>query len=117
MISPLALSAANVAAGAGNSPVPAASSGPAPLDVTADPAPDTAATLADDLARRTALMLLETNQEQEQAQARIDRMRSAFDGAQQERAELLREMDVLRDMALEQQKRDDEILKKWIALI
>jgi hypothetical protein len=117
VISPLALSAANVAAGAGNSPAPAASAGPAPLDVTADPVPDTAATLADELARRTALMLVETNGQQEEAQARLDRMRSAFDGAQQERAELLREMDVLRDMALEQQKRDDETLKKWIALI
>ncbi len=44
-------------------------------------------------------------------------MRVEFDETQAERAELLREANVLRDMALEQQKRDDEILKKWIALI
>ena len=49
--------------------------------------------------------------------ARLDRLRSDFDFAQQQRAEFLREMNILRDMAMEQRKKDDELLKKWIALI
>ena len=44
-------------------------------------------------------------------------MKSDFDNAQAVRAELLREMNILRDMAVEQQKKDDEILKKYVAMI
>jgi hypothetical protein len=84
--------------------------------VTADGAPDTEA-LSDAIAQRAALMVVKQNEINEESQLRIDHLRSEFDDAQSERAELLREMNVLRDMALEQQKHDDEILKKWIALI
>jgi hypothetical protein len=97
---------------AGSSPSPATDS----LDVTADGAPDTEA-LSDAIAQRAALMVVKQNEINEESQLRIDHLRSEFDDAQAERAELLREMNVLRDMALEQQKHDDEILKKWIALI
>lgn len=90
--------------------------GVAPLDVTAEAVPDTES-LADTIARRAELMVVKQNEADEESQLRIDRMRADFDNAQAERAELQREMNVLRDMALEQQKHDDEILKKWIALI
>lgn len=88
----------------------------APLDVTGETAVD-AESLADVIARRAELMVVKQNEADQESQLRIDRMRAEFDDAQAERAELLREMNVLRDMALEQQKHDDEILKKWIALI
>lgn len=40
-----------------------------------------------------------------------------FDEEMEERAELQREANVLRDMMLEQLKADDEALKKYIAMI
>lgn len=42
---------------------------------------------------------------------------SQFDDDMEERSELLREANVLRDMMLEQLKADDEALKKYIAMI
>ena len=57
---------------------------------------------------------------QMQAQAQelaMDRIRKTFDVHEAERAELLREWNAMRDLAMEQMKHDDEILKKWIALI
>ena len=44
-------------------------------------------------------------------------MRTEFDLREQERAEFLREWNVTRDLSMEQLKHDDEIVKKWIALI
>lgn len=99
-----------------SSAAPAAAPAHDSLDVTADAAPDTEA-LSDAIAQRAELMVVKQNEINEESQLRIDRLRSEFDDAQAERAEILREMNVLRDMALEQQKHDDEILKKWIALI
>jgi len=43
--------------------------------------------------------------------------RMQFDTVLRQRAELDREMNALRDLAMEQVKRDDDLLKKWIALI
>lgn len=87
-----------------------------PLDVTAETAPDTTA-LSDTSLRRVLMLAAKQNEVDQETQVRLDGMRAEFDNAQAERAELMREANVLRDMALEQQKRDDEILKKWIALI
>lgn len=42
---------------------------------------------------------------------------AAFDAHQAEHAELLRELGALEDLLLAQVKNEDEILKKWIALI
>ena len=98
------------------STAPDSTGGDPPLDVTADAVPDTEA-LADTIARRAEMMVVKQGEVDAESQLRIDRMRAEFDNAQAERAEQLREMNVLRDMALEQQKHDDEILKKWIALI
>lgn len=42
---------------------------------------------------------------------------SRFDEDMEERAELEREANILRDMMLEQLKADDEALKKYIAMI
>ena len=44
-------------------------------------------------------------------------MKADFNEAQEERSEMLREMNALRDMAVEQAKKDDEILKKYVAMI
>ena len=43
--------------------------------------------------------------------------RMQFDTVLRQRAELDRELNALRDLSMEQVKRDDELLKKWIALI
>ena len=55
--------------------------------------------------------------DQVEQEAALAKQRSQFDFALQERAELQREMNELRTLQMEQIKRDDEILKKWIALI
>ena len=47
----------------------------------------------------------------------MDRMKADFNASQEERSEQMREMNALRDMAVEQAKKDDEILKKYIAMI
>lgn len=107
--------ASSTAAGPPSSPAPSSSAN-SPLDVTAESRPDTDA-LVDAVAHRAELMVVKQNEVDQETQLRIDRLRAEFDNAQAERAELMRERNVLRDMALEQQKRDDEILKKWIALI
>ena len=92
-------------------PVPA-------VDETAETMPDTASTLD---ARRAGaareILLVATQSAQQQLQARLDAMRARFNGAQEVRAERLRQMNMLRDMAMEQAKHDDEILKKYIAMI
>ena len=87
-----------------------------PLDVEADSLPDTAP-LTESPQRRLLLAAAKQGDLDQETQLRLDRMRAEFDNAQAERSELMRESNVLRDMAMEQQKRDDEILKKWIALI
>jgi len=47
----------------------------------------------------------------------LARQKNKFDFEAQERAELEREYNVLRDMMLEQMKLDDEVVKKYIAMI
>ena len=88
-----------------------------PLDDTAESVPDTAATLAEAFARRAELVILVQQSEQQAMQARLDRMKADFNATQEERTEQLREMNALRDMALAQAKQDDEVLKKYIAMI
>jgi hypothetical protein len=73
--------------------------------------------LADTIARRTQLRLLQQKAGDDARQAELDRLRQEFDFAQKERAELLREFDLMRELALEQTKKDDEAVKKWMALI
>jgi len=79
--------------------------------------PDIAGTIADEVARRTELVMLTQRKEIDASELAMDRMRAHFDEREQERAELLREWNVMRDMAMEQMKRDNEIMKKWITLI
>jgi len=95
---------------------PAVAASP-PLDDTAESVPDTAATLAEDIARRAEIIMLAHQSLQQDQQAKLDRMRADFNATQEERSEMLREMNALRDMAMEQSKKDDEILKKFIAMI
>jgi hypothetical protein len=90
---------------------------PAPLDVTAESGDDEVASLADRAARRAELILVAKRLKDQDRQADIDRIHAEFDANAAERAELLRQMNVLRDMAMEQLKHDDEILKKWITRI
>ncbi|MBC5798918.1 MAG: hypothetical protein GIX03_11925 [Candidatus Eremiobacteraeota bacterium] len=89
----------------------------APLDDTAETVPDTAATLAEAVARRAEVLLLAQQSRQQMMQLQIDRMKDNFNATQEERSEQLREMNALRDMALAQAKQDDEVLKKYIAMI
>jgi hypothetical protein len=89
----------------------------APLDDTAEPAAGAPATRAADLAARAALLRLLGTELDRVADLRTARMRDRFNASEGERAELLREMNALRDMAMEQMKKDDEVLKKFIALI
>ena len=89
----------------------------APLDDTAETQPDTAISLADEFSRRAEILLLAQQSHQQDLQARLDRMKADFNAAQEERSEQMREMNALRDMAVEQAKKDDEILKKYIAMI
>lgn len=50
-------------------------------------------------------------------QAQISAQRQAFDYEAAERAEILREHEVLEALLMAQLKNEDEITKKWIALI
>ncbi len=47
----------------------------------------------------------------------LDAQREAFDAVVRAEAETDREINALRDMAMDQIKQDDELLKKWIELI
>ena len=87
-----------------------------PLDDTTE-TNDTVASLAQTIAKRAQVMLLRTQSMQQDLQLRIDRMKADFNAAQEERSEQLREMNALREMAVEQGKKDDEILKKYIGMI
>ena len=62
-------------------------------------------------------MMLAQRRRQDVGELEIDRMRSEFDLHEAKRAEYLREWNAIRDLSMEQMKKDDEILKKWIALI
>ena len=108
-----------VAAGIGNGDglTGATAAHASPLDETAETVPDTAITLADEFSKRAEVLLLAQQSHQQELQARMDRMKADFNAAQEERSEMMREMNALRDMAVEQAKKDDEILKKYIAMI
>ena len=79
--------------------------------------PDTALTLAAEFSQRAEVLLLAQQSHQQELQAKLDRMKADFNASQEERSEQMREMNALRDMAVEQAKKDDEILKKYIAMI
>ncbi len=51
------------------------------------------------------------------ADGAVAAQQAQFDQSMEERAELEREANVLRDMMLAQLKADDEVLKKYIAMI
>jgi len=88
-----------------------------PFDELNESAADPVAGAAEAVAKRAELLLLAQAQRQQRAQFRLDRMRADFNARQEEHAETLRELNALRDMALEQAKKDDEVLKKFIAMI
>jgi hypothetical protein len=67
------------------------------------PAPRSAAAAADDLTP--------------DQQAQIAAQHAAFDFQAAETAEMLREHEALESMMQEQLKNEDEIMKKWIAMI
>jgi hypothetical protein len=87
------------------------------VDPQPQPSPDVAETIADEIARRAELLMVAQRDKADAREFEIDRMRTDFDLHEQERAELLREWNVTRDAAMEQMKHDDDIVKKWIALI
>jgi hypothetical protein len=51
------------------------------------------------------------------ADAAVASQHSAFDSVTAERAELARELAALEDLMLAQLKNEDEIMKKWIAMV
>lgn len=63
---------------------------------------------------RIAALVSRTPTPEDQA---LEEQREAFDQITRVQAELERETNALRDLAMEQVKHDDELLKKWIALI
>jgi hypothetical protein len=91
-------------------PSGAASTAPGPQG--ADP-PDTPETLAA-LDARIAALVARANTPEDEA---LEHQREEFDFIARAQAESDREINALRDMAMDQMKQDDEILKKWIALI
>ncbi len=111
------LDSQGASASRGNAAVPSPTANAVPLDDTAESAPDTAATLAQTFARRAEVLLLAQQSQQQMMQSQLDRMKDEFNATQEERTEQLREMNALRDMALAQAKQDDEVLKKYIAMI
>ncbi len=98
-------------------PAPAAAVEPPAFDDAAETAPDMTTRLARALSRNAVMLLLAQQTEQQKLQLRLDRIKAHFNASQEMRAEMLREMNALRDMALEQAKKDDEVLKKYIAMI
>lgn len=118
------LAAAGAASGNGSPALSAPAGSPPdapldsqPLDDTAETVPDSVTSLAEQVSRRAQLILLRQQSIQSDLQLRLDRMRADFNEAQEMRSEQLREMNALRDMAVEQGKKDDEILKKYITMI
>jgi len=79
---------------------------------TPDPSDDEAvsAPMADQLLAKALVAA-------QRAQAELDEKRMAFDEMLRARAEIERENNALRDLAVEQAKRDDEYLKKCISMI
>lgn len=75
-------------------------------------APSTPPTSVDGAPVADALVAAE-----ERAEVSLDQKRLGFDQMLRERAELERESNALRDLAMEQAKRDDELLKKSISMI
>lgn len=55
--------------------------------------------------------------QQREDEALLAGQQAAFDYDMQEKAEVQRESNALRDLQLEQSKRDDEIVKKYIEMI
>lgn len=74
---------------------------------------DNLAALAALDARITALVARASSPEDDE----LARQKNALDLVARVQAEAERETNVLRDLAIEQMKHDDELLKKWIALI
>jgi hypothetical protein len=67
-----------------------------------------------DLDARIAALVARATTPEDEA---LERQREEFDFVTRARAESEREVNALRDMAMEQMKHEDELLKKWIALI
>ncbi len=97
-------------------PQPAAEA-PIVVDETGETVPDTTALVADEFSKHVEFALVAEQTRQQEQQLRLDRMKADFNESQQERAEMLREMNALRDMAIEQAKKDDDVLKKYISMI
>jgi len=85
---------------------PAGATTPPSGDADSAPASDGMKGVLDDEQRTT---------EEEQRQLLLDRQ--AFDLANEERSEIMREEDALRDMLMAELKNEDAYLKKWIELI
>lgn len=85
---------------------------------TATPAPeDRAATIADETERRIAVAVARQHASTMRDELELEAIHENFDTVLKRQAESEREMNEMRDLSTEQLKRDDENLKKWMALI
>ena len=66
---------------------------------------------------REAAAIAELLAQEREEQAALVAQQAAFDFQMQQKTELQREANALRDLQIEQMKRDDEIVKKLIAMI
>ena len=103
-------------------PVRARCAGDAPPSGSVDGIDDAAAPggldgTVEAMTRHVQLAMLAQEAAVEQQRLALERMRSAFDYKAQLTAEYQRERNLLRDLAAEQRKKDDEFVKKMISLI
>lgn len=78
---------------------------------------DRAAGTADEMERRIQLAVARQHATTMRDEMVLEAMHENFDSALKRQAESERQMNAIRDLATEQLKRDDENLKKWMALI
>ena len=64
-----------------------------------------------------AAAIADTFAQEREEQAELVAQQAAFDFQMQQKTELQREANALRDLQIEQMKRDDEIVKKLISMI
>lgn len=116
-VPPAGLAAGGTAAAATHAASPTVDAIAGALDDTAETPNDVVTSFAQAVSKRAQVLMLRQQSIQQDLQLRLDRMRADFNAAQEERSEQLREMNALRDMAVEQGKKDDEVLKKYITMI
>ena len=87
------------------------------IDRTGPAAPAAGAARTRKRPANEAAAIADTFAQEREEQAAFLAQQAAFDFQMQQKTELQREANALRDLQIEQMKRDDEIVKKLIAMI